>query len=64
MDEIQATDLQLWQNGIPLIVDSLTRTLLGEELTLNYNPKFGFALSSPQEIFSFTLDIMTLDSKN
>lgn len=59
LDPIQATDTQLVENGIPVILDSLTQTFLGDDLTLNYHPKFGFALSSPQEIFSYTLEVVS-----
>ncbi|MGD8191748.1 iron-sulfur cluster biosynthesis family protein [Brevibacillus ginsengisoli] len=57
-DNPQDADSQLVVEGIPVIIDSLTQTLLGQDMTLNYNPKFGFALSSPQEIFSYSLGVV------
>lgn len=59
VDELRKNDTLVYQNKIPFCIDLLTKRNLGDVLTLDYNPDQGFALSSPEELFSDRLRIRT-----
>jgi len=57
VDELRKNDTLIYQNSIPFCIDLLTKRNLGDVLTLDYDPALGFALSSPDELFSDRLQV-------
>ncbi|MGO4119445.1 hypothetical protein ACEQ6C_40665, partial [Rhizobium ruizarguesonis] len=57
VDELRKNDTLVYQHGIPVCMDRLTKRHLGDVLTLDYDPARGFALSSPDEAFADRLAV-------
>lgn len=57
VDELRKNDTLVYENGIPVCMDRLTKRHLGDVLTLDYDPSLGFALSSPEEAFADRLAV-------